>query len=110
MEGDISSRPITGGDWKKLVSGGGRMLLSKNDSTRDGNWLLYSEFDALGKGTLLRVPIAGGPPELLGNLPNESFFGRFSASADGRGILGTNLSFHPYDLWVLENFVQVVKK
>jgi len=105
----LSARPMTGGDWRTLVSGV-KSLDSGMDTTHDGIWVFYWANDSTGKTVLFRVPTTGGAPERVGDLPNASFRYLFTVSADGRQILATNWGSQKYDLWVLENFEPPVKK
>ena len=105
----LSIRPMSGGDWKTLVSGVNG-LYSTTDTTHDGNWAFYSGNDSEGKPGLFRISTAGGMPQRVGDLPSETFQGSFYLSADGRQILGVNFNYKKYDLWVLENFEPPTKK
>jgi Tol biopolymer transport system component len=105
----LSVRPMSGGDWKTLVTGVNG-LFSTTDTTHDGNWAFYSGNDSEGKPGLFRISTAGGIPQRVGDLPVETFQGSFYLSADGRQILGVNFNSKKYDLWVLENFEPPAKK
>jgi Tol biopolymer transport system component len=100
----LSVRPVSGGDWKVLVSGV-KGLWTNDETTHDGNWAFYQAYDSAGKPALFRVPTTGGTPELVGGLPSASFKGQhFFLSDDGNQILVTKVNDEKHDLWVLENF------
>jgi WD40-like Beta Propeller Repeat len=109
-EDSLSVKPVSGGDWKTLVSGV-KGLWTDEETTHDGNWVFYQAYDSADKPALFRVATTGGSPELVGGLPSASFIGQnFFLSADGRQILATKFNDRKYDLWVLENFEPPVKK
>jgi hypothetical protein len=109
VHGDsLSVRSMPDGDWKTLVSGA-KGLSVTYDTSRDGNWAFYYAYDATGKSGLFRVPISGGEPQRLGDLPSETFHGNFYFRPDGRQILGIDFNYK-YDMWVQENFEPSVKK
>jgi Tol biopolymer transport system component len=100
----IQIRPMSGGDWRRLVSvspGGASQMAF----TKDGNWLLYHDVDAAGKQGLFRVATAGGQPERIGDLPSGTQYGFMwiSPSPDGQKIITENPKV-PTELWILENF------
>jgi hypothetical protein len=97
-KGKIEIRPMHGGDWKPLISGGGTQIAF----TPDGNWLLYHGVDAAGKHGLFRVATAGGQPERLGDFPATSKVGLMWVSPDGRKVIADTLN--PFEVWLLENF------
>lgn len=102
LDGSLSVRPISGGDWHLLVSGLQAPYLDPI-TTPDGNWALYVDSDAAEKRTLYRVSTAGGKPQVVGELPQNRWAGNFFLSPDGRQILAQSSS-NRYDLWILENF------
>jgi Tol biopolymer transport system component len=110
---NMSVRPVSGGDWKSLISGanglGWQFVVSM-----DSKWVYYHGHDQAYKDALFRVSIAGGLPERLGDFPCESPLGGISISPDNRQILATCYGGAAggagYDLWVLENFVPSSKK
>ncbi len=97
--GVIEIRPMSGGDWRTLVS-------LKNWSpiafTPDGNWVVYCNTDEGVKQGLFRVATSGGEPERLGDLPSGSKFPLLSISPDGQKIIADTRE--PVELWMLENF------
>jgi Tol biopolymer transport system component len=106
----MSVRPVSGGDWKKLVFGV-KGLYTDCETTPDGNWAFYSAYDSAGKPALFRVATTGGAPERVGDLPSGSFQGQnFFLSGDGRQILNTKVNDRKHDMWVLENFEPSIKK
>jgi len=98
-DGKVEIRPITGGDWRPLIS-----IASPNQMafTADGNWLLYHDRDAAGKDGLFRVATTGGDPERLGDFPAVSVRGWMWISPDGQKIVAD--AFNPQEIWMLENF------
>jgi Tol biopolymer transport system component len=105
MNGSSQVRPMTGGQWRTLVSGLTEYL--PPETTPDGKWILYNAIDSSGKRSLFRVSINGGDPQRLGGYPIREFTGRdtLRISPDGREILAAETEFTTnYDLWVLENF------
>ncbi len=108
LDGTVSIRTNPGGDWKSLVSG---VALGVPPFVMpDGKWGLYQNVDSTGKPGLFRVPIAGGSPERLGDLPFNGSAGSFFFSPDGRQILAMARKPADYGLSVLENFVPPLKK
>jgi Tol biopolymer transport system component len=99
-------RPLSGGDWKLHAPGD----CWPYTSTPDGNWVVYKGTDAAGKQSLFRVPIGGGQPQRLGDLPVQGQFQGIWRSPDGRQILAVSMDWTKYDLWVLDNFVPSVKQ
>jgi hypothetical protein len=95
-KGKIEIRPMNGGDWKPLISGGTQIAF-----TPDGNWLLFHGVDAGGKDGFFRVATAGGRPERLGDFPTTSQ-GPMWVSPDGRKVIADTLN--PFEVWLLENF------
>jgi Tol biopolymer transport system component len=108
LDGVVSIRPTTGGDWKPLASG--VTLRIPPFVMPDGKWVLYQTADANGKTGLFRVPTVGGSPERLGDLPINGSAGSFFFSPDGHQILAMAEKQADYGLSVLENFVPSVKK
>jgi Tol biopolymer transport system component len=98
-EGTIEIRPLSGGDWKRLIS----LNPAQMAFTEDGNWLLYHDEDAAGKQSLYRVATAGGQPERLGDFPIATRRGYLSISPDGRKIIAEALNTP--EVWLLENFL-----
>jgi hypothetical protein len=76
----------------------------------DSKWVLYQTVGSTGRPGLVRVPIAGGTPERLGDLPNNGSAGSFFFSADGHQVMSLADKPPDYGLSVLENFVTPVKK
>ena len=62
-------RPISGGAWKQLV--GVSKMNGLLIGTFDRKWVLYCDADSMGRGGLFRVPISGGQPKRLGDLPTD---------------------------------------
>ena len=100
-------RPIAGGAWKTLIR------LKQNTSkflnvveTPDGTCLLYQDSDSTGKNSLFRIPLVGGQPERVADLPvsfgNQGFL---RISPDGRQLIAVIFRWDKYDLWVLDHFV-----
>ena len=105
IDGNSQVRPMTGGQWRTLVSGLTEYL--PPETTPDGKWVIYNAIDSSGKRSLFRVSINGGDPQRLGDYPIREFTGRdtLRISPDGREILAAETEFTTnYDLWVLENF------
>jgi hypothetical protein len=97
-KGNTEIRPVSGGEWKVLVSGGATQI----GFTPDGNWLLYHRVDGSGTDALFRVATVGGRPERLGDFPVATRVGLMWVSPDGRRIIADTLSL--FETWVLENF------
>jgi WD40-like Beta Propeller Repeat len=97
-KGTLEIRPMSGGDWKPLISLG----TTQASFTPDGNWLLYHDADAAGKQSLFRVSTAGGQPERIGDFPTAGKTGSLRISPDGRQII-TEAAIAP-EVWILENF------
>jgi hypothetical protein len=105
----IEIRPMSGGDWRTLVSSKGNITEYGGlpyAFTPDGNWVVYCDTD---KGGLFRVATSGGEPERLGDLPSGGkFAGMYIAgvliyiSPDGQKIIADTPE--PAELWLLENF------
>jgi Tol biopolymer transport system component len=93
-------QPISGGEWKTVASTSwGYSII-----TPDGNSILYTDVGAHGRQRLYRVPIGGGEPRQMGELPDYCSY--FTLSHDGRQFLcASSWSDDSYDLWALENFV-----
>jgi Tol biopolymer transport system component len=102
----LAVRPISGGEWKSLVSVRG--LAWPYVTTPVGNWVLYMCNDPSEKRALFRVPMAGGQPERVADSPREQLNGLW-VSPDGRQVLTVSTNYEKYDLWVLENFVPPAK-
>jgi len=94
----LEIRPMSGGDWKSLISLG----TTQTAFTPDGNWLLYHDVDAAGKQSLFRVSTAGGQPERIGDFPAAGTTGSLRISPDGKQII-TEAAIPP-ETWILENF------
>jgi Tol biopolymer transport system component len=94
----LEIRPMSGGDWKPLISLG----TTQAAFTPDGNWLLYHDVDAAGKQSLFRVSTAGGQPERIGDFPSAGKTGSLRISPDGKQII-TEAAL-AREVWVLENF------
>jgi Tol biopolymer transport system component len=107
--GKIEIRPMSGGDWKPLVT---RLDFTGHvDFTADGNWLLYHGLDSNGKPNLSRVASAGGPPERLGDFPTTAPSGTMKISPDGSRIMVAAGEYATaYEMWSLENFVPTAPK
>jgi len=96
----IEIRPMSGGDWRALVSlKNGAPLGLDYAFTPDGNWLVYQDTDKRG---LFRVATSGGQPERLGELPSGSKLSTLHISPDGQKIIAD--TDEPPELWLLENF------
>ena len=108
LNGVVSVRPIPGGDWKPLASG--VTLRVPPVVTPDEKWVSYQTVDSAGKAGIFRVPLAGGTPERMGDLPGNVSEGSFLFSPDGRQILAVSTKQADYGLSILENFVPPVKK
>jgi Tol biopolymer transport system component len=113
LSSNMSVRPMSGGDWKNLVSGA-TGLWWQTVVSPDSKWVFYHTIDQAGKHSLFRVSITGGEPERMGDFPCESFSGLLDMSSEGRQILATcnggSEGNAGYDLWVLENFEPPAKK
>jgi hypothetical protein len=109
----IDVRPISGGDWKRLVSVNSPTIygcgcfgcFAHYAVTPDGNWLLFHDTDSAGKQILFRVPISGGLPERLGDFPTSSTCCGMEISPDGRKLVVNSYDYSGSELWELENFV-----
>ena len=99
-------RAVSGGDWKSLVRGNWWPFLS----TPDGKWVLYKSKDSVGKSALFRIPIEGGEPQQIGELPALGYSERLCISSDGHQLLAWGFDYNRRDLWVLDNFVPSVAK
>jgi hypothetical protein len=106
---NVEIRPMSGGDWKPLVS---RVLDAGHvDFTSDGQWLLYHDADSAGKPGLFRIATVGGQPERLGDFPSDAPSGTMRISPDGSKVLVAAGEYqHGYELWSLENFVPPAPK
>ena len=94
----LEIRPMSGGDWKPLISLG----TTQAAFSPDGNWLLYHDADAAGKQSLFRVSTAGGQPERIGDFPAAGKTGSLRISPDGKQIIA-EAALAP-EVWMLENF------
>lgn len=108
LNGEVSIRPINGGDWKPLVWG--VTMRIPPFVMLDTKWVLYQTVDSTGKPGLFRVPTAGGSPERLSDLPNNGSAGSFFFSPDGHQVISLADKPADYGLSMLENFVTPVKK
>jgi Tol biopolymer transport system component len=110
---ELSVRPLSGGDWKSLVSETNG-LRWQNVVSPDSKWVIYHEFDQTGKDYLSRVSIFGGRPERLGDFPSSYWSGYLTMSPDGHQILATCVGDSAENsagpLWVLDNYVPSPKK
>ena len=77
----------------------------------DGNWVVYHDVDAAGKGGLYRIASEGGQPQRLGDFPTTGpviwMVSSLSISPDGRRFLvhAPRERRRTGDYWVLENFL-----
>jgi len=108
LDGMLSIRLATGGEWKSLASGA--TLRVPPLVMPDQKWILYQTIDPAGQSGLFRVPITGGNSERLGDLPDNGSAGSFFFSPDGHQVLAISEKQVDFGLSVLENFVPVVKK
>jgi Tol biopolymer transport system component len=108
LGGVVSIRPVSGGDWKPLVSDVKPRLIPY--VMPDGNWVLYQLVEPSGKFGLYRVRIEGGIPQRLGDSPTPGFNADFFFSPDGRQVLAVSQKPANYDLSVLENYVPSTRK
>jgi Tol biopolymer transport system component len=97
--GTLSIRPITGGDSKPLFTYKQEV---HPEFTMDGKWAYYTARGETGKVTLFRVPMTGGAPERVGDMPSPA--GQLRIALDGRTIVTAGLAADYYDLSLLENF------
>ena len=95
----IEIRPMSGGDWRTLVSFKNRSPIA---FTPDGNWLVYQDTDEGVKQGLFRASTSGGQPERLGDLPSGSKLALLYISPDGQKIIADTHA--PAELGLLENF------
>jgi Tol biopolymer transport system component len=106
-------RPMSGGDWKSLVSGAFGLFWQTviDPSSR---WVFFHSIDESERESLFRVSLTGSQPERAGNFPCDNFSGLLSISQDGRRILascfGASQSRGDADLWVMNNFEPTAKK
>ena len=107
LNGMVSIRPITGGDWKLLASGVTVRLPA--GIMPDGKWVLYQTADSAGRLAFFRVPTDGGSPERLGDLTNDGI-ADFAFSLDGLQVVAWAPKPGNYSLSVLDNFVPKAKK
>ena len=98
-KGKIEVRPMSGGDWRPLVSSN---VTRGTTFTPDGNWFVYSADDGAGKPSVIRVATTGGQPERVGDFPDADALRFLSISPDGQKIIAT--VYNPSDIWLLENF------
>jgi len=106
---NLDIRPLSGGDWKPLVS---RLTQSGHvDFTSDGQWVLYHDADSTGKPAVFRVATAGGQPERVGEFPTSAPSGTMRISPDGSKVMVAAGEYeNGYELWSLENFVPPAPK
>jgi Tol biopolymer transport system component len=64
----IDVRPMSGGEWRPLVSNANG-LWTQTIISPNGKSVVYHTIDLAGRNALFSVPIAGGPPERLGDFP-----------------------------------------
>jgi Tol biopolymer transport system component len=89
----VLNRSIRSGEttvWRADSTGGNLVQLTKGpsddfpDCSPDGRWIVYSH-EADNKELLVKVPISGGPPQIL--LNNGSHLARYSPDGTRIGIL-----------------------
>jgi Tol biopolymer transport system component len=78
-------------------------------TSADGKWVVYVSEDAVGKPTLFRVPVLGGAPERIAELPYGLVPGVVTFSPDNKQVLAEITSAPLTTLWVLENYIQSTK-
>jgi len=105
-DGAYVIRPASGGAWTPLLNN----AVGNPAFTADSKWIVYPGMDAAGNRGLFRVPVTGGPPDRMGDLPVAKSFMTPRISPDGRKILvASNSNFVSRELWLLENFVPAGK-
>jgi hypothetical protein len=111
----ISVRPLSGGDWRLLVSDLANVYWQYVTSP-DGKWIYYRTPSRPPQQTgINRIATAGGSSERVGDFPNVPNGGDLEMSPDGRQILAQtpgrlNVGNSFFDLWELENFEPPAKK
>ena len=105
--GVVSVRPINGGDWQPVATKAYSNLVPATSA--DGKWVVYVSEDAVGKPTLFHVPVLGGAPERIADLPEGLVPGVVTFSSDNKQVLAEVSSDPLTSLWVLENYVQSTK-
>ena len=109
----LAIRPISGRDWRFLVSAADGMLSDPHDALAYGDWILFDAKDSEGKIRLYRIPISGGEPQLIGDFPAKSrpiWTGHLQLSRDARQIIAEVKDEGKSDLWTLDNFEPPDKK
>jgi hypothetical protein len=117
IRGDIRGlavRPMSGGDWRFLVSAATGPVTDPQDAIPHGDWVLFDAKDSQGKMKLYRIPISGGEPQLIGDLPVNSESEKREAylqlSRDARQVIAETKDESKFNLWTLENFEPSDKK
>ncbi len=105
----IDLRPLTGGDWRPLLST--ESFLLHFGFTPDGNWFFYTDVNSAGRSSLFRIATAGGAPERLGDLPAGSGWSSLQISSDEQTVIfAVEESPTGTEMWSLENFEPVTPK
>jgi Tol biopolymer transport system component len=107
-DAELSVRGVSGGDWKPLVHG----KCWPFSPTPDSKAVIYVTADETGRRALFRVPIDGGKPQRLGDVPIENDekklwprpYQGLWISPDGRCVLLVSV-LNNWDLWLLDNFI-----
>ena len=79
---DIFQQPLESDIAEPLVVGAGDQNIPR--VTSDGRWVLYSDVTAPGRTRLMRIPLVGGTPKPILEVPG---FGLFHCSTHGRCIV-----------------------
>jgi len=103
----LAIRPISGGDWRFLVSAAEGMLSDPHDALAYDDWILFDAKDSGGTVRVYRIPISGGEPQLMGDFPAKSrpeWNGHLQLSRDGRQVIAEIKDESKFNLWTLDNF------
>ena len=109
----LAIRPISGGDWRFLVSAADGVLSDPHDALGYGEWILFDDKDSGGKIRVYRIPMSGGEPQLMGDFPAKSrpeWNYHLQLSRDARQIIAEIKDENESNLWTLENFEPTDKK
>lgn len=102
----VSVKPVAGGEWKEIsrvAAAPGRTLPVDLRWMPDGSALRYV-MEELTDSYLMRIPVAGGPPEKIGTFRGMEHVHRFRMHPDGdRALFQSPVSYR--ELWTLRNFL-----
>jgi Tol biopolymer transport system component len=110
----LALRPMSGGDWKYLVSASTGPVTEPQDAVTHGDWVLFDAKDSDGKIRLYRIPISGGEPQFIGDFPvdrkSEEGGPYLQLSRDARQVIAQIEDESKFNLWTLDNFEPADKK